>query len=78
MSYPNARYKSYSAFESSDIQEASYKSSVIKKEERKNTTFYYDGINPSGFDSIINPSSPIVGVQYVMELKIRFDIKRTK
>ena len=77
-SYPNARYKSYAAFESSDVRDESYKSSIVKKEERKNTTFYYDAISPSGFDAIINPSSPIVGVQYVLELKIRYNLKKTK
>lgn len=65
--FPKSLYKQYNeAFETSAVYSSGYQ---IKKEVRKERTFYYDGIETEiGVDKIIDKISPIVGIQYVMEL----------
>ena len=72
--FPKNQYKQYQAFETSNVY-YSYDSNYIRKEARKRNTFYYDEIDVSGFDKIINGESPIVGIQYVIELTVFFEKK---
>lgn len=74
--YPKNLYKEYKeAFETSIVNNY-YSSSLIKKEVRKERTFYYDGIDTEiGVDKIIDEISPIVGIQYILELVIIYDLK---
>lgn len=75
--FPKNLYKEYNeAFETSLVNNY-YSSSYIKKEVRKERTFYYDGIETEvGVDKIIDEISPIVGIQYVIELVITYDLKK--
>lgn len=75
--FPKNLYKQYNeAFETSLVNNH-YNSSYIKKEVRKERTFYYDGIETEvGVDKIIDEISPIVGIQYVIELVITYDLKK--
>lgn len=71
--YPSQLYKSYTAYESSDV----YKySNYTKKDLRKSTTFYYDKINYSGFDKIINPNVIEPAIEFVLTLQIKFQIDK--
>lgn len=72
---PKTQYKEYHAFESSNIT-SSYNAVYIKKELRKNHTFYYEGIDTTAFDKVINPDEPEVCLQYVVEMKVVYHIKR--
>lgn len=73
---PKMQYKKYQAYESSElkVQTKDYKSHFIRKEARKNKTFYYDALNVSGFDKVINNTMPDVALQYVLELTIVYDL----
>lgn len=75
--FPKNLYKKYNeAFETSNVN-SNYSSSYIKKEVRKERTFYYDGIETEiGVDKIIDEISPIIGIQYVFELVIKYDLKK--
>lgn len=73
--YPNTRYKNYEAFETSEIS-ASRNATLVQRMERKNKTFYYDKIDPSRFDLIMNSTSPVVGIQYVLEIMMEFDLTK--
>ena len=75
--YPKNLYKQYNeAFETSLVNKY-YSSSYIKKEVRKERTFYYDGIDTEiGVDKIIDEISPMVGIQYILELVIVYDLKK--
>ncbi len=73
-SFPGDHYKDYTAFESSDMKGGDSK--TIKEVERKQKTYYYDGISPEAFDKVINGASPIVGVQFVLQLSVLYKIKR--
>jgi uncharacterized protein YggE len=75
--YPNNLYKSYSAFESSDVYN-NYNSSYIKKDLRKSATFYYDKASYSGFDTVINPDTIEPAVEFVLTLQIRFETEKAK
>jgi uncharacterized protein YggE len=77
---PGKQYKNYTAAESSDISYYNeyYNTNkvMIRKEQRKDKTFYYEGIDIDSFDKIINPDSPVVGIQYVMEFTITYKTKK--
>ena len=75
--YPKNLYKQYDeAFETSLVKNY-YSSSYVKKQVRKERTFYYDGIDTEiGVDKIIDEISPIVGIQYIYELVITYDLKK--
>lgn len=74
--FPKNLYKQYDeAFETSHVNY--YSGNYVKKEVRKERTFYYDGIETEvGVDKIIDRISPTVGIQYVIELIIQYDLKK--
>lgn len=78
--FPKSQYQNYSAFESSDVSYMSnrYDASYIRKEERKAKTYYYEGTDYSGFDKVINESNPEVGIQYILSLTVKYDLKKNK
>ena len=79
---PGKQYKNYTAFESSEVQyqnDAYYtKKVLVKQEERKNKTFYYDGIETDYFDKVLNPDSSQVNMQFVMEISVSYKNKIPK
>jgi len=70
---PRTQYQQYAAFETSNVS-SNY--NYIRKEARKAKTFYYQGIDTSSFDRVINPSIPEVCLQYVVEMEIVYHIKK--
>ena len=74
--YPNQLYKSYTAYESSDVYN-NY-SNYTKKDLRKSTTFYYDKINYSSFDKVINPSVTEPAVEFVLTLQIKYQNEKNR
>ncbi|MBO9702809.1 MAG: SIMPL domain-containing protein [Sporocytophaga sp.] len=75
-SSPAGQYENYSAYQGSEV--TSYSSSFTKKLARKNETFYYQGLPYSGYDKVINNESPEVGIQYILNLSVTFDIAKNK
>ncbi len=75
--YPKNLYKQYNeAFETSSIQ-SYYNSTYIRKDVRKETTFYYDGMETElGIDKILDDISPVIGIQYVLEVQVTYELKR--
>lgn len=77
---PKKQYKNYTAFESSDVSYYNdyYNSNktLVRQEQRKSKTFYYDGTDPDSFDKVMNSESPVVGIQYVMEFYITYKVKK--
>jgi uncharacterized protein YggE len=80
--HPKSQYKQYQAVESSNLSvtNRNYSAHYVKKEARKNKTFYYEGENTSAFDKVIGTISPKIGIQYVMSLTVsyEFDTKKEK
>ncbi len=75
--YPKNRYVDYQAFESSDLRiyNSYYSNDYIRKEARKHKTHYYDGIDVSSFDKVINHADPEVGIQYVLQVEMVFEFE---
>ncbi len=74
--YPKDSYKEYSeAFESSSVN-TNYSKEYIKKQVRKDKTFYYEGAQSSPqIDKNIDNVSPIIGIQYVLSLRILYELE---
>lgn len=75
--FPKNQYQNYTALESASVTYG-YDTRYIKKEERKSKTFYYDGTDYTGFDKVINNSDPEIGIQYIMNLSVKYDMKKNK
>lgn len=72
--YPSQLYQSYTPNISTEYH--SYSSYSKRKDLRKNTTYFYDKINYSGFDKVINPIVTEPAVEFVLMLQMKFDIKK--
>lgn len=75
--FPKTQYKQYEAKESStlSVYSKNYNEHYIRKEARKNKTFYYQGIPVSGFDKVIGHDSPDISVQHSLTITVQFEIK---
>lgn len=72
---PKSQYKTYQSYESSEIQtNSNSRVQYLKKMERKNKTFYYDGMSSAGYDKVINPNQTEVGIQYLVTLTVTYKI----
>ena len=76
--YPDQLYASYQAYESGNVSNSGYNnnSSVTTKEVRKSATYYYDKINYSGFDKVINPYVTEPAVEFVLTLQVKFEMEK--
>ena len=74
--YPKNQYKQFQAYESSSVSvhNRNYSQQYIAKEARKHKTFFYDGAPISGFDKVINPTDPKVGIQYVLTISMVYEL----
>lgn len=75
--YPSDLYKSYTAYESSDVN-YSYSSGYVTKEQRKPQTFYYDKLHYSQFDTVVNPVVTEPAVEFTYTLTVQFDVHDDK
>ncbi|MCX6258899.1 MAG: SIMPL domain-containing protein [Bacteroidia bacterium] len=74
---PSQLYKNYTAYESSDVYNNEY-SNYTKKNLSKSTTFYYDKMNYSGFDKVINPIVTEPATEFVLILQIKYLTEKHK
>jgi uncharacterized protein YggE len=71
--YPGELYASYQAFEAGDAS-GDENSRIIQ--QRKTKTFYYEPLDPSDFDSVINPLGIEPMVQFTLYLRMQYDLKK--
>lgn len=79
--FPSSQYQQYTAYESSDFDliRGSYNNDLmIKKMERKGKTFYYEGTSYNGFDKVINNEDPEIGIQYIINMSIKYEFKKNR
>lgn len=77
---PGHQYKKFQAYESGTVSYSNYynnNSVIVRKEERKSNSFYFDGLDSNSFDKILNASSPVIGLQFMMNLKVSY-VKKEK
>lgn len=74
--YPKNQYKTYQAYESSEVETYSNNrnTNYMKKVARKNKSFYYDGVSSAGYDKVINSNQTEVGIQYTLTLTVSYKI----
>lgn len=72
--YPSQRYKSYTP--NITVQYSDYGSHSRRKDLKKNTTYYYDKINYSGFDKVVNPVVTEPAVEFVLMLQVKFNTEK--
>jgi uncharacterized protein YggE len=74
--YPKNHYKKYNEAFESTLSESQYNSHLAKR-VRKETTYFYDGVETElGVDKIIDETSPTVGIQYVLEIQVVYKLKK--
>ncbi|MGH1433893.1 MAG: SIMPL domain-containing protein [Lewinella sp.] len=74
---PQNMYKQYNeAFESSVVN-THYSGNYIKESVRKDKTFFYESAqNSLAVDKVIDEISPVVGIQYSLQVSIIYDLVR--
>ncbi|HEV2473298.1 MAG TPA: SIMPL domain-containing protein [Chthonomonadales bacterium] len=72
--FPTRMYDSYTAYESGDVNAGYYAQKFVVQNARKSSTFYFNPLDASGFDSVINPVVMEPVVQFTLYLKMRYGI----
>jgi uncharacterized protein YggE len=72
--FPRTQYKRYTAYETGDV--SGRYDNYTKKELRKSSTAYYEGISQHGFDKIINNNKPGVFIQLAYAVSIKYYLTR--
>lgn len=76
VTFPKDSYKEYTAYETAEVSK--YSSNYTKKTAKKSSTFYYEGMDYSGFDKVINQAQTEVGIQYMLTLSLTYTLQKTK
>ena len=71
--YPGELYAVYQAFEAGSTY-GDYEKRVIQ--QRKTKTFYYEPLDPSDFDSVINQVGIEPMVQFTLYLRMQYELKK--
>jgi uncharacterized protein YggE len=69
--YPSELYANYQAYEAANTY-GDYNNRVVQ--QRKTRTFYYEPLNESDFDSVINQMGIEPMVQFTLYLKMQYDL----
>lgn len=73
--FPSTQYKQYTAYESGDV-ESNYNSRLVKKDLRKSSTAYYQGISQNNFDKVFNNNKPGIPIQMALGVSLKYYVKR--
>ncbi|HKR02745.1 MAG TPA: SIMPL domain-containing protein [Pyrinomonadaceae bacterium] len=69
---PSEAYNSYKAYETGNVDEENYR--VV--ERRKNSTFFFEPLNPGQFDKVLNPVGLQPQVQCTFILRVKYFVDR--
>lgn len=73
--FPKTQYKQYEAKESSDLSVYNNRNQYVRKEMRKNRTFYYQGVPVNQYDKVIGLENPQIGVQHSLQVTIEYRLR---
>ena len=76
--YPTRMYDSYTAQEAEQVSAGYDRQKTITQTARKGRTFFYNGLDGDGFDSVINPVVIEPVVQLTLFLKIKYEVEPVK
>jgi len=71
--YPSELYAAYQAYEAGTTS-GDYNRVVVR--QRKTSTFFYEPLDASNFDSVINQMSIEPMVQFTLYLRLQYDLKK--
>ncbi|HYY98819.1 MAG TPA: SIMPL domain-containing protein [Pyrinomonadaceae bacterium] len=76
--YPTEMYDSYAAYEAEDVEqdEDTLKQRYTVKNARKSRTFYFNPLDPDGFDTVVNPVVIEPVVQFTLYLKVKYEVEQ--
>jgi len=74
--YPTQMYDSYQAYESEEFRPERQKYTV--QAARKSRTFYFNGLDGDGFDTVVNPVITQPVIQYTLYLKVKYEVEQPK
>lgn len=74
--YPGQMYDSYTAYESEDVNSGYYRQKYVIQGARKSRTFFFNALDASSFDTVINPVVIEPVVQATLYLKVRYAIQQ--
>lgn len=75
--YPTDMYDSYTAFEAEDVSSNYNRQKFIVQGARKNRTFYFNALDASSFDKVINPAVIEPVVQFTLYVKVKYELAQT-
>ena len=76
--YPGRMYNSYTAQESEQVSAGFDRQKTLTQTARKGRTFFFNGLDGDGFDSVINPVIIEPVVQLTLYLKIKYEVEPVK
>ena len=71
---PTGMYDSYTAFETEQVGGPPGRPGLSTQTARKSRTFYYNALDASGFDAVINPLILEPVVQFTLYLKVKYEV----
>jgi uncharacterized protein YggE len=71
---PGVAYQQYNAFESGDVDYGNNRNAMVR-EMRKTRTFYFEPIDPNGFDEVIDPIILEPVVQFMLTLAVKYELR---
>lgn len=74
--YPSELYKNYKAFTQNYYENYSWLQEKETKRLHKFQTYYYDPIDYSNFDKIINPTILEPAIEVVLTIQVKYDIQK--
>jgi len=75
--FPTQMYDSYTAYESEDVNAGYYRQKYIMQGARKSRTFFFNALDASSFDTVINPVVLEPLVQATLYLKMKYAIPQS-
>lgn len=72
--YPTQLYDGYTAAEAESLERQPNLSKLTVLRARKGSTFFFNGLDGSGFDKVINPVVAEPVVQFTLYLKLKYEV----
>jgi uncharacterized protein YggE len=76
--YPTQMYDSYTAQESEQVNAGFDRQKTLTQTARKGRTFFFNGLDGDGFDTVINPVVIEPVVQFTLYLKVKYEVEPVK
>jgi uncharacterized protein YggE len=76
--YPSGMYDSYTAFAAEEMSQPFDRQRYVVQSVRKPRTFFFNALDGSGFDEVINPVVVEPVVQFTLYLKVKYAVEQAR